>query len=244
MVELGRTSRGGVDHEVGTVGAFAYEDEVWITVGVEGHLQAGLGFFAVVLVGEVDVDHDGTGENWLVEQGTDDGASAWIDGEVFTFDGLGAVVWVERPSVLPGELLGSVLAHDLRTGDGLAFVDGVPIPDVEDQAGRGGHGLYADEIVCDESRVGLADHRQGESGEVGDVAGGCGFFEDGASFVGIPCVVLVFEHGRDEAVFLGLDFDALFEDWGPFVDKLVALTFEEQPLLSICFLLLGEDTAA
>ena len=125
-------------------------------------------------------------------------------------------------------MLGSVLAHDLCAGDRLAFVDGVAIADVEDQAGRLAHRLYAYEVVGDEPWVGLADHWEGEACEVGDVAGGCCFFEDHGLLFGIPLVVLVFHHMRDEGVFFWLDLYAFAEYWGPFVDEGVALTFKEQ----------------
>ena len=66
---------------------------------------------------------------------------------------MAGVVWVECPAVLSGEGLCGVLAHDLRSGDRLAFADGVTIADVEDQACWLAHWLYADEVVGNESWV-------------------------------------------------------------------------------------------
>lgn len=153
---------------------------------------------------------------------------ATAEGEVFALDGLGAVVGVQRPTVLAAILLGRTLAHDLLTGNRLAFADGVTVADVEDQAGWAAHGLDADQIIRDEAWEALADEGEGEPGEVGDVTSGGSIFEEHATLRGVPGDVLIFEHHRHEAVLGRVNFRALAQDWCPLFDQGVFLAFDHE----------------
>ena len=228
VVECGCSSGGRVDGQGGgEVGAVADEDYVGGSVAVVTDAEAGNCFFAVgacFSFGCVDFDDYGSGEDWSVGEGCrHDGSTC--DGCVFAAYFLRGVVRVECPTVLFRVRLCGVLTHDLGSSDRLSLGEGVAVSDVEDQ-GRGlTHGLDADEVVGDELRIGLADERQGESCEVGDVGGGRLVFEDDRAIFGVPGVELVFEDGRHEAELLGTDFAALAKDGGPFLDELVSLGF-------------------
>lgn len=151
VIESSQSCGGLVNNHVWAVRATADEDDVGVTIGIEGNLDAGFWLFTIIGVSEVDIDYYGTCKYGLVEQGATEASAACCDGEIFTFDGLGAVVRIQCPTILPCKLLGSVLAHDLGTCNRLAFVNGVTVADVEDEAGRLAHWLYANEVVCNES---------------------------------------------------------------------------------------------
>jgi hypothetical protein len=187
VVEGGRTGRIDIHRKVaGKVGAIAHEDDVGVPVGVETDAKARYSVVAVRAGGRVriiDFNSNRTGQHGSVSQGGgNDGVTG--NGSVLAPHLLRRVVRVKSPTILAGKRLGGVLPHDLGTGNRLALGEGVTVADVENEAGRLAHRLDTDEVIGDELGVALADEREGETGEVGDIGGSGLIFEDERSFSG------------------------------------------------------------
>lgn len=228
-VESGGARSGGVNGDgAGEASAIADEDHVRGARAVERDPEAGGSVIAIwsgiSFVGEHFNDHGARKHRTLSQGATYNGVSA-TDGERFVAYFLRRVIGVKRPAVLAAVSLGGVLTHDLRTGNGLTLGHCVAIADVENQAGGLAHWLNANEVISDQLGVALADEGESETGEVSDISGGGLIFEDHATILGIPGIVLVFQDGGHEAELLLRNFTALTKNWRPFLDAFILFGF-------------------
>lgn len=212
------------------IGAITDDHAVGVTRGVERDAQARRRVIAVrgCCGGRFEhFHHHRAGEDRAMGERGAHGVATGDRGR-FTLDFLRGVVRIKSPAVLAREALAGVLAHDLGTGDRLALGEGVAIADVENQAGRLAHRLDADEVIGDQLRIRLADERQGESGEVGDVGRRRLVFEEDRAVFRIPVLVLVFHEGGEQRELLLGNFPELAENRSPLLNEGVALGFGHQ----------------